>query len=1204
MAEDGKKEEYFLELRQEAVGKVAEFPGEPPRELLGKMAAAQLPLKEKYCELDAAHIIKVNFKGTLLQNLRVISTAFNILEKYGCNLLNPFKPKYWRSVKFNNPVFKSTVDAIMGGRNVLQLYGYSEEQTDGLAFPEDVAEPDISRVASVTVDVMLLRMELDQLLKGTHVHPEIFYPVIPREVLHPASVQAEVDCDSIPFTVNTTPPTGTLNKASLPPVQSMMSPVSVTTPGLSSMVGSQEIITSPQEHTEPPPDPGSALLTLCALCGEASVSTHCPSCVYMLCAECDVRYHKHPARSTHVRLPVQRAPQTRVSSQNLEDSSFESPPKSPRVALLHSIAGGDLQSFQQHPLGTQYRTKPQEGQTAVLGSLSPPSPLYCPKDASREPGRSFPVTEGNLSRSFWRGLSAEPLEFKQQQSPLPRPPWHCVGCYTLNEARSVLCVACDRPRGCKSAPSLEQEDKSLSSRGRWSCQACTFENESAAVLCSVCERPRLAGKPPVKVDDERLSGLQFQNAATVQPSFQQALGWECEHCTYFNTKPGRICEMCDRTSTVATGQLLTRVPTTLVDRVSTLEQKLKRGLEQSSQPTSGVPGQAKMNSKADTRNQDEDWLWQEQMRARGQKLVQMIREGEKNGVSPEDVYCAVRYSGTEVPVQWLRTELPHVLETIADLATQKGAAMVENTVGVVRLEEARLAWRACEGNIEDAVQECVTMRRRKFQELKVMGFSDREEVLQSLYINGGDVSKALTDLQRKLLEPFHQHIWEELDPPIRIDRTDRQRLLRQILAVYNLPSWGRAELVLSLAQEREGNYDLHDVVEAVKQSHDKHFIKRMLSQECAVCFYSFPRNRMQSLTSCECTICPDCFKQYFTITVKEKNIKDLVCPQCSKPEISDEGELLNYFSTLDIQLRDCLDKDAYDLFHKKLTERTLMNDPKFVWCSHCSFGFIYDGDQLKVTCLQCKKSFCIKCKRPWEVQHQGITCEEFQNWKRENDPEYQAQGLAAYLKENGIICPHCKFAYALARGGCMHFNCSQCRHEFCSGCYNTFAKNDCTFKNCTMGKTLHAHHPRDCLFYLRDWDVARLQVLLKKDGVNFNMEPPHGTQAAPGGGCRVLEQKELPSGVKDEPCAKVTPAGYAGLCISHYKEYLVSLINDHMLDPAPLYDLKELETVCQRYRLGLAPQAQGEDEAAYLGRLLAKLTTEVPLGDKIPRKRK
>lgn len=109
----------------------------------------------------------------------------------------------------------------------------------------------------------------------------------------------------------------------------------------------------------------------------------------------------------------------------------------------------------------------------------------------------------------------------------------------------------------------------------------------------------------------------------------------------------------------------------------------------------------------------------------------------------------------------------------------------------------------------------------------------------------------------------------------------------------------------------------------------------------------------------------------------------------------------------------------------------------------------------------------------WEEQHRGRSCEDFQNWKRTNDPEYQAQGLAMYLQENGIgkvpsnlslrrmtlsswgprsspnpdpltlaDCPKCKFSYALARGGCMHFHCTQCRHQFCSGCYNAFyAKN-------------------------------------------------------------------------------------------------------------------------------------------------------------------
>ncbi|EMP30577.1 RING finger protein 31 [Chelonia mydas] len=60
---------------------------------------------------------------------------------------------------------------------------------------------------------------------------------------------------------------------------------------------------------------------------------------------------------------------------------------------------------------------------------------------------------------------------------------------------------------------------------------------------------------------------------------------------------------------------------------------------------------------------------------------------------------------------------------------------------------------------------------------------------------------------------------------------------------------------------------------------------------------------MQSLTSCDCTICPDCFAQHFTIAVKEKHITDLVCPACDAPDLSEETEVLGYFSTLDIQLQ-------------------------------------------------------------------------------------------------------------------------------------------------------------------------------------------------------------------------------------------------------------------------------------------------------------
>lgn len=52
-----------------------------------------------------------------------------------------------------------------GGRTVLCLYGYSHQQPDGLSFPDNVTDPDVGRVAAVTLEVMSLRMELEMLIK-------------------------------------------------------------------------------------------------------------------------------------------------------------------------------------------------------------------------------------------------------------------------------------------------------------------------------------------------------------------------------------------------------------------------------------------------------------------------------------------------------------------------------------------------------------------------------------------------------------------------------------------------------------------------------------------------------------------------------------------------------------------------------------------------------------------------------------------------------------------------------------------------------------------------------------------------------------------------------------------------------------------------------------------------------------------------------
>ncbi|XP_068403321.1 E3 ubiquitin-protein ligase RNF31 isoform X3 [Eschrichtius robustus] len=1011
------EERAFLAAREELASALRRDSGQAfSLEQLRQLLVTSLPPAARYLQLDAARLVRCNAHGEPRNYLNTLSTALNILEKYGRNLLSPQRPRYWRGVKFNNPVFRSTVDAVQGGRDVLRLYGYTEEQPDGLSFPEGQKEPDERQVATVTLEVLLLRTELSLLLQNTHPEPQTLEQLLKDKVE-----------DDI------------LQLSEFAPLLREIAPDPLTTPSAPASI------------------PGP-----CFLCGSAPGTLHCSACKQALCPTCDRLFHGHPDRAHHLRQTLPGVPQATHLTSSLPASA---PPQSQSTSLL---ALGD-------------------------SSLSSPDPASA------------------------------------------RLPWHCSACAMLNEPWAVLCVACDRPRGCKGlglgiegpqgAGGLEPE----LARGHWACQSCTFENEAAAVLCAVCERPRLA-QPPSLVVDSQDAGVclqPLQQEDTLLSSAQTPV-WYCIHCTFCNSGPGWVCAMCNRTSSPIPIQ---RTPRPLA---SSLEERL---------PEPGPP--RRLSAPLASSCGDLEKQRQDKMREEGLQLVLKIRE-------------------------------------------------------------ARNAWLDRHGNLDEAVEECVRARRRKVQELRSLGFEPEEGSLQALFQHGGDVARALTELQRQRLEPFHQRLWDSgPEPTPSWDGPDKQSLVRRLLAVHALPSWGRAELALALLQETPRNYELGDVVEAVRQSQDRAFLRRLLAQECAVCSWALPRNRMQALTSCECTICPDCFRQHFTIALKEKHITDMVCPACGRPDLTDDAQLLSYFSTLDIQLRESLEPDAYALFHKKLTEGVLMRDPKFLWCAQCSFGFIYEREQLEATCPQCHQTFCVRCKRQWEEQHRGRSCEDFQNWKRTNDPEYQAQGLAMYLQENGIDCPKCKFSYALARGGCMHFHCTQCRHQFCSGCYNAFyAKNKCPDPNCRVKKSLHGHHPRDCLFYLRDWTALRLQKLLQDNNVMFNTEPPAGARAVPGGGCRVMEQKEVPDGFRDEACGKETPAGYAGLCQAHYKEYLVSLINAHSLDPATLYEVEELETAAERY-LHVRPQPlPGEDAATYHARLLQKLIEEVPLGQSIPRRRK
>ncbi|XP_075935014.1 E3 ubiquitin-protein ligase RNF31 [Anarhichas minor] len=1064
---------------------------------VGVMAMANLPLPScsKYCHIAAETMVIENSFGSnrkeTLASLQCLSTALNILEKYGCNLTNPNRPKYWRTVKHNNPVFRATVDAIQGGRAVLCLYGYSNQQPDGLSFPDDVTDPDVGCVAAVTLEVMSLRMELEMLIKEAHPHPEFYERIIPT--LRHKDVGLNTDAVICHFSSTSCHSSGQTKSLAFP-LHHHSSRVSSRGQSLStnhqSLRSIQVFPTSSNKHPEN-----------CTICGIFRISAHCLTCLQGLCSECDRLYHSYPERANHRRTAVLSLSSVSTSSQNRKSQSSST--------------------------------------------------------------------------------------------------WRCLHCTKVNSIQDVLCEECERPR--LELISCKADESQPATITEWQCKSCTMVNAASSILCKVCERPRLATRPPVTPSHPPITPPRPPAPVLGMPGDPDSQ-WVCQFCTYLNYSPATVCEMCDLARPEPAPLPAKLRPPSPVRRVPALTIK----------PKEPAP-------------EDLDSWRQRLMKEEGLKLIQLIRDGEKKGVSPEEVYTSRTVAGDSsiLPCKWLKTELPLLLDLIrtsvatsplqsacdqntAERTSRSCEAPAEDAgkeaepVNAVQLSraEAKQAWLTAGGDTERAASQALRDRLAKVKELCALGFSDEARCHEVLRQSGGEVRGALALLQRPLLEPFHKHIWSDKpEPPVDIHHPDKQRICRRLLAVYDLPSWGRCELALSLLLEHSAPYSLEDVVQAVRESHDREFIKRVLAKECPICLSIFPHSKMQSLTSCQCSVCCGCFQQHFTIAVRDKHIRDMVCPVCWEPDINDPEHLNSYFSTLDIQLRECLEPEVYELFHKKLTEQALIKDPKFLWCCHCSYGFIYDGDQLKVTCFQCRNSFCAQCKKPWESQHTGLSCEQYQSWKRENDPQYQRQGLAGYLRDNGITCPNCRFQYALSKGGCMHFCCSQCRYQFCSGCNNPF-HTTCAVDECSVSG-LHAHHPRDCLFYLRDWEPSRLQALLQNNGVAFNTEAPPGTQT---GLCGVVEQKDEGGQQPDSACGAQTQPGHAGLCEKHYREYLVSLINSHSIDPAPLYSSNELLLACRRYKVDDS-RRDGEDGFTYFSRLLQKLMDEVPLGDKVPRKK-
>ncbi|XP_035490530.2 E3 ubiquitin-protein ligase RNF31 isoform X3 [Scophthalmus maximus] len=429
-------------------------------------------------------------------------------------------------------------------------------------------------------------------------------------------------------------------------------------------------------------------------------------------------------------------------------------------------------------------------------------------------------------------------------------------------------------------------------------------------------------------------------------------------------------------------------------------------------------------------------------------------------------------------------------------------------------------------------------------------------------------------------------------------------LVFQVVSVFLCPPQiaahlppDQAAIFLSLLAMEGRSFSPGDVMEAVQLNRDLPSALRFLTHCCPICQDQVTFSKIITMTHCSCFLCHACFKTFFSSAIKERSIDQLVCPQCGRPEVSGQGgveESMEYFNLLDTQIRHFLPQ-VHELFQRKLRDRALQEMTNFCWCAHCSFGMLHETDRLRMDCPSCKKSTCSQCRSPWSPEHQDQSCEQFRLWQQQNRPVHSS----ALLSFNCIECPRCQLIFSLSRGGCLHFTCSQCQHQFCGGCSQTFTQGTaCGFSADCGTKGLHAHHPRDCLYHLRDWSVTRLHLLLQYyrvspswlESANDSSSPD--TSVTVSGVCLVLELRDAGSR-REESCGR--PAEHRGSCQVHYKERLVELINRCRADPAVLFSLSELMAELQRWHVDMPTRKPDEAEPLYIRRLRLTLTNRVPL---------
>ncbi|GAA5876788.1 hypothetical protein JCM8547_003166 [Rhodosporidiobolus lusitaniae] len=253
------------------------------------------------------------------------------------------------------------------------------------------------------------------------------------------------------------------------------------------------------------------------------------------------------------------------------------------------------------------------------------------------------------------------------------------------------------------------------------------------------------------------------------------------------------------------------------------------------------------------------------------------------------------------------------------------------------------------------------------------------------------------------------------------------------------------------------------------------------SHPCPLCFTSVRGSSCLQLSSCGCTFCTPCLRDYFTLLITEGLVRSVACPATgcvekrakwekevggATKEAEREGEKPGRVNGEEVEKLCGKEKrERWEWLKEKVR---VESDPTIAFCplDRCQAAVpkIEDEEKLRI-CPSCSYSFCQFCRKAWHGARNPCSLPQQSKivaaYLEGTDSEKQAlearyggsnikrlvaayeeeKAMKEWLEAHATRCPGCDVPVEKSHG-CNHMTCGKCATHFCYRCGKSISPTD------------------------------------------------------------------------------------------------------------------------------------------------------------------